>query len=173
MRTTLNWRLMTQKGRIDERIDELFDTAFIHRDMAAYDNMTVLGWNALDHDVPLPENPATPWLAASRVDWVRDRQPEQVAAPKIEVTQVPSGLLIELRLPRLVRESVYIGVRDNILTVTGEQAVPAPIEAAFGQSGRRFQRNFPLPPVPGRHRINAYCHGEVLRIIVSGDNENG
>lgn len=167
MATRVNWRVVTQKGRIDERIDQLFDTAFNRGDITAYENMTTMGWNALDHDVTFTESSATPWLSVSRIEWRKERQLDQFAAPQVDITRIPSGRLIELRLPRLIRESIYIGVRDNILTVTGEQAIAAHSDATFDQSGRRFHRNFALPPAPARHRVNAYCHGEVLRIIVS------
>ena len=166
MTTMVNWLMMTQKGRTDKRIDQLFDMAFNHRDMVAHDNKTVLGRKALDQDVPLPQSPATPWLISKRMDRLKNLRPDRVAAPHAEVTQIPSGLLIELRLPRLVRESVNIGVRDNILTVTGEQAVPTVIDAEGGPGPQRFQRNFSLPSAADQHKINAFCQGEVLRIIV-------
>lgn len=135
--------------------------------MTRFASITALGWNALSHDVALPESSATAWLPLSQMDWRKDRRSGQVAAPQVDVTEIPSGLLIELRLPRLVKDSVYVGVRDNILTVTGEQAVPPPVDADIASSGRRFQRNFPLPPAPEPHHVKAFCHGEVLRIFVS------
>lgn len=167
MASMVNWNMMTQPVGVSARIDELFDTVFTRGDMTSFAKMTVMGWNALDHETPLARNPATPWLVTSKTKWRKRATREDAAAPKVDVTEVPSGLLIVLRLPRLVRDSVYIGVRDNILTVTGEQAVPPAAESTFGQNNRRFQRNFSLPPAPTPHDIKAYCHGEVLRIIVS------
>ena len=169
MTTMVNWRMMTKAAPVGARIDQLFDTVFNRGDLVAYEHMTAMGWKAIDHQVALPDNPAAPWLAASRVAAITEPARPEVAAPRVDVTEIPSGLLIEIRLPRLVRESVYIGVRDNILTVTGEQALPTPAGAAFDQGGRRFQRNFPLPPASTRHRINAFCQGEMLRIIISKD----
>lgn len=167
MTTRVNWRMMTQKGRIDDRIDQLFDTAFSRGGIAAYENMTIMGWNALDYDIALTESAATPWLSVNRMQWRKERRVDQFAEPQVAITQIPSGLLIELRLPRLIRESLYIGVRDNILTVTGEQAVATHADNTFDHGERRFQRNFALPPAPARHRVNAYCHGEIIRIIVT------
>jgi HSP20 family molecular chaperone IbpA len=146
-------------------IERLFEAAFSGTDPEA---VTMMGWRVAHSDHPYPGCPELGWLDPEHAD-VLAGVAGTGGQPAVKIQDTPAGLVVVLRLPRLVKDSVTIVVQDNILTVRGEQSLPdmAAVHRDWAESGSRcFTRSISLPRVDGRHRIRASFRRDGVRILI-------
>ena len=146
-------------------IEDMFDEAFNESNTGA---VLMMGWGVARAKDTVSGYPELGWLDPGHAD-IRAGASESGRRSSVKIRDIAAGLVVELRLPRLVKDSVTIVVRDNILTISGEQSLANASESHpdwEGNRSRRFTRSISLPRIDGRHRIHADFRGDVVRILI-------
>lgn len=91
-------------------------------------------------------------------------------APRVDVTETPEEVRLELDLPGVEAKAVEIDVSDSVLTVKGERKDTREVsregsrrvERVFG----RFERSFTLPRTVDQSKIEASYRDGVLTLTI-------
>lgn len=159
--------LMRRRSGARENIERLFQAAF-DQGTERPDRRTLFGWKPVAEWYAEPASARDMWRPAVALA-IEAAHPGPAAEPVVRVRQLPGMLRIDVHLPFLVRSSVRVEVRDNVLTLRGEQAVPGRqgVMDADMPPRRRFQRVFPLPAAAAPGSVRARFSGpEAVRIEV-------
>lgn len=92
-----------------------------------------------------------------------------VFQPRAEVVEVENGWKVRLELPGVVKESVKVEVKENLLSVSGEKPDPYAETRKFrhGELGYgKFARTFRLSQAIDREAIAAKFENGVLEVAL-------
>lgn len=166
--THVQMSLLRYRHGAEENIERLFQAAFTPGPVRP-DQVTLFGWKPVTDWYNEPASIPDMWRHATAVQMAASEAVPEVE-PEVRLRRLADRLRIDVRLPFLIRASVRVEVRDNVLTLRGEQAVP-------GEQGvmdsrvpprRPFQRVFPLPRDAANGSVKARFHGEeTVRIEVT------
>lgn len=90
--------------------------------------------------------------------------------PVVDVLESTAQYELHAELPGVSGSEVKVVVRDGVLTLSGERAVPAPVEGTKTHLAERrsgaFQRRFALPKDADGERVSAEFKNGILTIAV-------
>ncbi|MDD2605732.1 MAG: Hsp20/alpha crystallin family protein [Desulfobacteraceae bacterium] len=91
--------------------------------------------------------------------------------PKVDVYESDEGMVIEMDLPGVAKEQIYLDVKDNVLTIHGERTDEQQIpESRYYRKERclgTFHRAFNLPFMVTPSEVTARFRDGVLVILIA------
>jgi HSP20 family protein len=91
--------------------------------------------------------------------------------PKVDVYESEQGMVIEMDLPGVAKEQIYLDVKDNVLTIHGERTDAQQIpESRYYRKERclgTFHRAFNLPFMVTPSEVTARFRDGVLAILIA------
>ena len=166
--TNVKWNILKTSRGYQKNVEKLFEEVFTNPRFS-YRKKTMFGWMPIDEmfEDSLPVSMA--WGQEADLGFKTRGNPFQME-PDIFICENRTELIIDIRLPDLIRDSLYIEVRDNILSVKGKQYISDDREARdFGFSEirlRSFHKFFPLPVRTRPDLISAGVKGDAIRIRI-------
>jgi HSP20 family molecular chaperone IbpA len=144
-----------------ELIERLFNTAFkFSKD--AYRHDSLCGWAPWLYQPPLAE-------ICDDID-LEDRKPSPVEEMDgVVIHETPNGIILEIEVPHLKAESLYLEVSGNMLIVRGERLPGAPSKQRSNSKtleALNFERLIVLPIQARPGEIRAKLVGRVVRVNI-------
>ena len=165
--TRVKWDMLKIRQGYQKNVEKLFDEVFTNPSFS-YRKNTMYGWMPLDemfNDTPI----SMAWGPGADLGFKTQGNPYRIE-PDIFVHEDRTELIIDIHLPDLIRDSLYIEVRDNILSVRGKQYITDDSYSRdFGFNEfrfREFHKFFPLPVSTRPDLISAQFKGSAIRIRV-------
>ncbi len=152
------------RSRLQDRaisVDELFSAAF-HNPHFDYERQSLLGWRPVTHDCKPPCSEKDPPSS------LEDKIPYN-NSPDISVQDTPEAILIEIILPDIHEDSLYLEVSGDLLIVRAEKAGLGDHRSETdGKNGKPMVHRYVKLPVaaqPGS--VQARLENHVLRVIIN------
>lgn len=131
--------------------------------------MNVVRWN------PFREMEAL-LNSVAQDNWGNEQLATQDWRPHVEIRENPTQYTIALDVPAVQAKDIHVGVKDRVLTVSGERKEETEtkdekvhrVERRYG----RFSRSFVLPENANSDAIDANAKDGVLTITVAKREEN-
>ncbi len=142
-------------------IDELFSAAF-QKSHQIYQRESLLGWRPV---APAPNRfhlDETPTL-------VPPEAPRFSNSPDVKIRETAEMILIEIELPDIDEESLYLEVSGDLLIIKAEKAAMAPATPGPNKARRPspVHRYVKLPVTARPGNIQARLEGAFLRIKIN------
>jgi HSP20 family protein len=134
--------------------------------------MTIIRWNPYGNITVLQERINRMFEEAFSLG----RDPDQDVSlcawkPKVDVYEGDAGTVIEMDLPGVTKDRIYIEVNDNVLTVHGERTAARQVpETRYYRKERclgTFHRAFNLPFTVAPADVTARFRDGVLVILIA------
>ncbi len=141
-------------------VDALFAAAF-HKSHRIYQRESLLGWRPVLKDTPLPELP-------EKSTGYKKKSPSFSNSPDVKIKETSDIISIEIELPDIDEESLYLEVSGNLLMIRAKKIPPKrpgpkPAKAHKSVLVHRYVQ-LPFSAKPGH--IQARLEGSVLRIKI-------
>lgn len=146
----------THSQHITTTIDRLFRAAFT-LPQVVYQRESLCGWR------PLRTIPHTP---AYESDICGDAS--ESGPPGITINETAGHLFIEVELPRIKADSLYIEISGDLLIIRGERdmAPPQGRKTAKQTSGPMVHRYIQLPVVARPGQVQARLEGNTVKVNI-------
>lgn len=143
-------------------VDQLFDAAFGPSPML-YRRESLMGWRRVSSErMTLP-------------DFVADYQPLPRKAvtgnpPGVRIYETPERIMVEVELPKIKADSLYLEISGDLLIIRGERIVKKP---GIGQNkklstkGPLVHRYVQLPIVARPGEVRARLDGNTVKVNIS------
>jgi HSP20 family molecular chaperone IbpA len=143
-------------------VDALFEAAF-HKSQRNFQRESLLGWRPVIMDVALPPH-LQPSPSGKKKSTLFSNSPDVIVREK-------SGVVtIEVELPDIDEESLYLEVSGDLLIIQAEKMAPEGGRSEPARSHKEFMVNryvkLPFAARPGQ--IQARLDGPMLRITIGG-----
>jgi HSP20 family molecular chaperone IbpA len=159
-------------------VDALFAAAF-HNSRRIFQRESLLGWRPVTMDAALSTPFSTP-LSTQREPAPSGKKDSTLFSnsPDVVVQEKSGVVTIEIELPDIDEESLYLEVSGDLLIIQAEKMAPKGDRPEPAKSHQEFMVNryvkLPFAAKPGE--IRARLDGPVLRITIggplAGDREN-
>lgn len=158
----IRWNIEGFNGNQD--IGRLFEAAFSHHALDQFDELSLCGWKPIDEPSRQPNGLV--WNGG--MGFVFDRLGEtDHDHGDTEIFETSEDIVIRVVMPGIQKESLFIEVNDNILTLTGERLVGLDELAETGPALLPFKKVFNLPKTPLPGEVRAKYTGTILHIQIS------
>ena len=149
-------RLRNHLTHIAISVDELFAAAF-YKSQIIYQRKSLLGWRPVVADAPPDdsqedEKPFT------------ESGPRFSNSPDVKIRETSETIIIEVELPDIDEESLYLEVSGDLLIIKAEKRARRQFESGKQPVVHRYVK-LPVAAVPGN--IQARLDGPLLRIKIS------
>lgn len=141
-------------------VDRLFKTAF-SKSHYIYQRESLLGWRPVTTDsiASIDDEPPYPPV---------DKAPSFTNSPDVKMHETPESIFVEVMLPDINEESLYLEVSGDLLIIRAEKAV-ADSDASYpaNQAKRPMVHRFiklPVAAQPGN--VQARLEGNVVRVQI-------
>lgn len=164
-------------------VDALFTAAF-HRSRRIFQRESLLGWRPVILDADLPASLFTPFSTPFPTQGEpapsgKKASPLFSNSPDVIVREKSGVVTIEVELPDIDEESLYLEVSGDLLIIQAEKMAPKEDPSEPAKSHQEFMVNryvkLPFAAKPGE--IRARLDGPMLRITIggpsAGDREKG
>jgi len=160
----VRWDILNSEGSYEDRLKRTFTEAF-YGNIEGYNKLTLYGWKPLVQDTN-DEDLLCGWKLLKKMN-----DPEMMAFEQPEeVFERHGAIVICAHIPGVRKESIYVGVRGNRLTVEGERLMAADMILPQGfvneSCYRSFRRVFFIPDSARKRRIRARLKGDIIRIEI-------
>ena len=142
-------------------IDRLFDAAF-HAPIVVYQRESLYGWRPLHNEGPrrtkLRKNPPR-----------RHRSFSPDSPPGIQVHETAERFIIEVELPQIKADSLYIEISGDLLIIRGEREMKNlsdPSDQKQGRGGPMVHRYIQLPVITRPGEVHARLEGNTVRVKI-------
>jgi HSP20 family molecular chaperone IbpA len=146
-------------------VDQLFEAAF-GSTPREYQNKSLLGWRPLAPDfAPPPYWTKHKPLGATDVSAAK--------APGVKVFETDEMIVVEVELPPIVEESLYLEISGDLLIIRGNR-VPARARnnhRSPKQTGKKVYRYVQLPITAKPGEVRARLEGNTVRVMIRKQNE--
>jgi HSP20 family molecular chaperone IbpA len=132
-------------------IDHLFQAAF-HSPSTVYERESLCGWRPLRAGVRKQKD---------------RRQPN--SAPGIQIHETTEQLVIEVELPRIKADSLYIEISGDLLIIRGERDLKAKVNGWQGApryEGSMVHRYIQLPVTVRPGEVQARLEGNTVKVNI-------
>jgi HSP20 family molecular chaperone IbpA len=132
-------------------IDRLFQAAF-HSPSTVYERESLCGWRPLHAGVPRRKN----------------RQPPN-SDPGIQIHETAERFVIEVELPRIKADSLYIEITGDLLIIRGERDLKAKANGWQGaprNAGPMVHRYIQLPVTARPGEVQARLEGNTVKVNI-------
>lgn len=143
-------------------VDKLFATAF-GASPAMYKHASLCGWRSL-----APPYIPTPLLSTKarqkKKDWPTDK------SPGISIYETSDTIVIEVELPEIKKNSLYLEISGDLLIIRGERLSTHSTDYNDLEQHRRFalvQRFIQLPVLARPKEVRAQMVGNIVKISIS------
>lgn len=141
-----------------QTVDRLFAVAFM-QSTAAYRRVSLCGWRPLSPGAQLQ-----PLLTATEdgAPWAQDNETGVV------IQDTETGISIEIEVPEIKEESLYLEVSGDTLIVRAESVEPLkPSQVNSNKNRFLFQRFIHLPVEANPGQVQARLVGRTIRVIIT------
>ena len=157
----IGWNIDGVDG--DRVVGRLFEAAF-GDSMDHFDQLSLCGWKPIAESGSQPQEVV--WNGG--MGFVFDRlgvsEHDHVDT---EIFETFDDIVIRVVIPGIKKESLFIEVNGNILTLTGERTTDEDEFSETGQSLMPFKKVFSLPKTPVPGEIRAKYTGTILHIQIA------
>lgn len=153
----------TDRLDADQTIGRLFEAAFGPLP-GQFDQVSLFGWKPIVED----DHRSSGLVWPGGVGFVFDRLDEvEYDHVDTEIFETSDDIVIRIVMPGIKKESLYIEVSGNILTLTGKRVAAGSELAAAGETLMPFKKVFNLPKTPMPGDVRAKYTGTILHIQIS------
>lgn len=139
-------------------VDRLFAAAF-NQSSSAFKHASLCGWRPLSPGVQLQ-----PLLTGGE----DDGQWAVMDSPGVVILETETGFRIEIEIPEIKEESLYLEVSGETLIVRGERTEPLEPSPEQSIKGRFFFERFIQLPVEVRPgQVRARLLGHIIRVVIT------
>ncbi len=142
-------------------IERLFDAAF-HAPFVVYQRESLYGWRPLHNESPLRKKfRETPPR--------RHRSFSPDPPPGIQVHETAERFIIEVELPQIKADSLYIEISGDLLIIRGERKMkdqPDPSNQKKIRGGPMVRRYIQLPVITRPGEVHARLEGNTVRVKI-------
>lgn len=160
----VRWDILNSEGSYEDRLKRTFTEAF-YGDVERFNKLTLNGWKPLMQDAN-DEDLLCGWKSLKKMNDAGIMGFEQ----SDEVFESHDAIVICAHIPGVRKESIYVGIRGNRLTVEGERSMAAdmisPHGFVDGSCYRCFRKVFFLPDSARKRKIRARLKGDIIRIEI-------
>ena len=149
----------------DISVDQLFEAAF-GRTQGDYRHKSLFGWRPLTPD----STPPPFWTKNEPGD---GRKRAAVPSPGVKVYETEDVVVVEVELPPIEQESLYIEISGDLLIIRGNQI---PVARAAGRSkshkktAGKVYRYVQLPITASPGEVRARLDGNTVRVMIRKQN---
>ncbi|MGD9247377.1 MAG: Hsp20/alpha crystallin family protein [Desulfobacteraceae bacterium] len=142
-------------------VDELFSAAFDNPNFY-YQRESLLGWRPVTHDGEPHQVENAPRLSSGE-------KPSYSNSPDIIITDTPQALFIEVTLPEINEESLYLEVSGDLLIVRAERRVSDNDRSEWSQKSDKpmVHRYVKLPVAAQPGNVQARLVDHVLKVKIN------
>jgi len=157
----IGWNLNGFDGNQD--LGRLFEAAF-GESLDLFDKMSLCGWRPIGQ----AGDPTSGLVWNGGMGFVFDRLGEaEYDHGDTEIFETSDDIVIRVVMPGIRKESLFIEVNGNILTLTGERFADENELAEAGEALLPFKKVFNLPKTPLPGDVKARYTGTVLHIQIA------
>jgi HSP20 family molecular chaperone IbpA len=141
-------------------VDQLFEAAFGPAPRE-YQHKSLLGWRPLTPDFA----PSPLWSKNMPRD---DMEKHAVPSPGVKVYETEALIVVEVELPPIEEESLYIEISGDLLIIRGNR-VPAKAYSrskSHKQAVRKVYRYVQLPVTASPGEVRARLEGNTVRVMI-------
>ncbi len=145
-------------------VDQLFDAAFSST-KREYEHKSLLGWRPLTPDFTPP-----PYWSKNKSRDVTETP--AAPSPGVKVYETDEMIVVEVELPPIVEESLYLEISGDLLIIRGNRV---PVRAknrakSHKQTARKVYRYVQLPVAARPGEVRARLEGNTVRVVIRKKN---
>ncbi len=164
----VKWENVKEINNSKDKIDRLFFEAFLKSEQH-YNSVTLCGWKPIDEVYQNKDTGGSGWESINGFGLKAGLSTHETE-PTVKIFETSISTVIELDLPELIKESIRIDVRDQILMLSGHQR--SSTEKLNGEFSIRndyyktFQKYITLPGTIKPGQISAKFNSDGIKIII-------
>jgi HSP20 family molecular chaperone IbpA len=141
-------------------VDRLFKAAF-SKSHYFFQRESLMGWRPVAIDSAASIDDQVPHSPAKEA-------PSFTNSPDVKVHETPESIFIEVMLPDINEESLYLEVSGDLLIIRAEKAVANPDASYQANQGKRpmVHRFIKLPVAAQPGNVQARLEGNVVRVHI-------
>jgi len=145
-------------------VDQLFDAAFSST-TREYQHKSLLGWRPLTPDFTSPPH-------RSKNKSRDNTQTPAAPSPGVKVYETDEMIVVEVELPPIVEESLYLEISGDLLIIRGDR-IPARArnrDKSHKQTTRKVYRYVQLPVAARPGEVRARLEDNSVRVMIRKKN---
>jgi HSP20 family molecular chaperone IbpA len=153
-------RLKNEVPKAVFTVEQLFAAAFGPEPLE-YHRKSLFGWR------PLPLNPGGfPFKVENPVPTARTLSPE--AHPGVKVYETEALIVVEVELPAIEEESLYLEISGSMLIIRGNRLFPEATHrtGTARRADKEVQRRIQLPVIARPGEVRARLNGNIIRVMI-------
>jgi len=156
---------LQRRGHAPITIDKLFEAAFGSR-RENYPRKSLMGWRPLaqDPETSIPDTGSEPALP---------EKDESLAhsSPGVKLYETDSLIVVEVELPPIVEDSLFIEISGDLLIIRGRQLTDTPGGEAGRHRAKLVHRYVQLPIIAEPGKVRARLQGNTVRVTIPKQDE--